>query len=72
MLTLWKITSIKSLKIQKDATYYFQNFPMNNSIILNLVTITNLDDILHVSSAQVHGTAVDIIKHQLHVVTLKF
>ena len=31
----------------------------------------NLDDILHVGPTEVHGTTVDIVKNQLHVVTLK-
>ena len=31
----------------------------------------NLDDILHVGPTEVHGTAVDIVKNQLHVVTLE-
>ena len=30
----------------------------------------NLDDILHVGPTEVHSTAVDVVKDQLHVVTL--
>ena len=29
-----------------------------------------LDDVLHVSPAEVHGPAVDVVQHQLHVVAL--
>ena len=30
----------------------------------------NLDDVLHVGTTEVHGTTVDVVKNQFHVVTL--
>ena len=31
----------------------------------------NLDDVLHVGTTEVHGTTVDVVKNQFHVVTLR-
>jgi hypothetical protein len=38
---------------------------------IKLLELRYLNNVLHVGPAEVHGPAIDVVQHQLHVITLR-